>query len=144
MSSCEHLYVTPRGDRENPDVYNRPFPGSQPVPDRYSICVTVILATYVLEPNTGGCGFFVQLIMKFRRIYAGMNESSGTPRSQLTLFYLKSFLLLSPIVSCIGWDVVAIVYYHICSLTHSPLSPIRVGVCGSGRRERAKHFVVCI
>jgi hypothetical protein len=29
---------------------------------------------------TGGCGNFVQLIIKFRRIYAGMNESSGTPR----------------------------------------------------------------
>ena len=29
--------------------------------------------------TSGGCRFFVQLIMKFRRIYAGMNESSGTP-----------------------------------------------------------------
>ena len=27
----------------------------------------------------GGCGFFVQLIIKFCRIYADMNESSGTP-----------------------------------------------------------------
>jgi hypothetical protein len=57
--------------------------------DRYSVCVTVILATDVLEPNTG-------------------------PSS---LFYLKlSLLLLSPIVSCIRWDVVTIVYYHIRSV----------------------------
>ena len=36
----------------------------------------------------GGCGFFVQLIIKFRRIYADMNESSGTPRITLERFDL--------------------------------------------------------
>ena len=51
--------------------------------DRYSICVTVILAKYVLEPNAG-------------------------PSS---LFYLKlSSLLLSSIVSCRQWDAVTIVW----------------------------------
>ena len=90
MSSCEHLQVTPRGDRENPDVYYGPLLGSQPVPERYSKCVTVILAKYVLEPNTG-------------------------PSS---LFYLKyPLLLLSPTVSCICWDVVTIVYHHICLIS---------------------------
>jgi hypothetical protein len=33
---------------------------------------------YVYAP--GGGGFFVQLIIKFGRIYPDMNESSGTPR----------------------------------------------------------------
>ena len=58
------------------------------IANRYSVCVTVILATDVLEPNTG-------------------------PSS---LFILKPPLLLSPNVCCIRWDVIIIVYYHICSV----------------------------
>ena len=48
--------------------------------------LVVVLVTVVTCPSPlahgqigGGCGFFVQLIITFRRIYGDMNESSRTP-----------------------------------------------------------------
>ena len=41
--------------------------------NEHSMCASPVFG------SSGDCGFFVQLIIKFCRIYADMNESSGTP-----------------------------------------------------------------